>query len=286
MADVKWIKIVTDIFDDEKILLIESMPDADAIIVIWFKLLCLAGKQNNGGVFMLNDRIPYTDDMFATIFRRKKSTVNMALKTFEEFGMIEIVNNTVTIPNWSKHQSLDAYEKRKEYDRQYSAERRRRQRLMLEESSDQSSDSSSDASSDGLTDVGPLDKEEDKEEDKKEKKKRNTVGAEPSGEASGPPAEPALFSLPLNDGSLHGITQADVDGYSKLYPAVDVPQEIRKMIGWLNANPAKRKTRRGIKNFVNSWLSREQDKGGKNRPVYGTGKGQPSKPYANPEDFY
>jgi len=112
------------------------------------------------------------------------------------------------------------------------------------------------------------------------------VGAEPSGEASGPPTEPALFSLPLNDGSLHGITQTDVDGYSKLYPTVDVPQEIRKMIGWLNANPAKRKTRRGIKNFVNSWLSREQDKGGKNRPVYGTGKGQASKPYANPEDFY
>ena len=49
MADVKWIKIATDIFDDEKILLIESLPEADSIIVIWFKLLCLAGKQNNSG---------------------------------------------------------------------------------------------------------------------------------------------------------------------------------------------------------------------------------------------
>ena len=70
MAEVKWIKIVTDIFDDEKILLIESMPEADSIIVMWFKLLCLAGRQNNSGVFMLNGRIPYTDEMFATIFRR------------------------------------------------------------------------------------------------------------------------------------------------------------------------------------------------------------------------
>ncbi len=51
MAEVKWIKIVTDIFDDEKILLIESMPEHDAIIVIWFKLLCMAGKTNNSGVF-------------------------------------------------------------------------------------------------------------------------------------------------------------------------------------------------------------------------------------------
>lgn len=60
MADVKWIKIVTDLFDDEKILLIESLPSADSIIVIWFKLLCLAGKNNNSGVFVMNDKIPYT----------------------------------------------------------------------------------------------------------------------------------------------------------------------------------------------------------------------------------
>ena len=64
-ADVKWIKIVTDIFDDEKILLIESMPESDGIIVIWFKLLCLAGKQNNNGILMLNDKLPYTDEMLA-----------------------------------------------------------------------------------------------------------------------------------------------------------------------------------------------------------------------------
>ena len=55
MADVKWIKITTDIFDDEKILLIESLPDAYAIITVWFKLLCLAGKMNNSGVVMMNN---------------------------------------------------------------------------------------------------------------------------------------------------------------------------------------------------------------------------------------
>ena len=41
-SEIKWIKIVTDIFDDEKILLIESLPEADTIIVVWFKLLTLA----------------------------------------------------------------------------------------------------------------------------------------------------------------------------------------------------------------------------------------------------
>jgi len=38
MNGVQWIKITTDIFDDEKIQLIESMPEGDTLIVIWFKI--------------------------------------------------------------------------------------------------------------------------------------------------------------------------------------------------------------------------------------------------------
>lgn len=173
MAEVKWIKIVTDIFDDEKILLIESLPDSDAIIVIWFKLLCFAGKQNNKGVLMMNNRIAYTDEMLATIFRRKKSTVKMALQVFEEFGMIEIVNGVITIPNWEKHQTLDAYEKKKIRDKMYSQERRKKQRLIANKSDDPSSDSSSDKSSDRSPDVVVSDKEKEKEREKEEDKKRN-----------------------------------------------------------------------------------------------------------------
>ena len=130
MAEVKWIKIVTDIFDDEKILLIESLPDSDAIIVIWFKLLCFAGKQNNKGVLMLNDRIAYTDEMLATIFRRKKSTVKMALQVFEDFGMIEIVDGVITIPNWEKHQNIDSMERIREQNRVRQARFKEKQKLL------------------------------------------------------------------------------------------------------------------------------------------------------------
>ncbi|WP_340138535.1 phage replisome organizer N-terminal domain-containing protein, partial [Clostridium botulinum] len=130
MAEVKWIKIVTDIFDDEKILLIENMPEADSIIVIWFKLLCLAGKMNNSGVFMLNEKIAYTDEMLATIFRRQLNIVRLALNTFEQFGMIEIIDKVITIPNWSKHQTLDQLEERKEYMREYMREYREKQKLL------------------------------------------------------------------------------------------------------------------------------------------------------------
>lgn len=132
MSDVKWIKIVTDIFDDEKILLIESMPEADAVIVIWFKLLTLAGKINNGGVLMFNDKLPYTDEMLATIFRRPVNIVRLAIKTFENFGMVEVINNTITIPNWSKHQTLDQLEERKEYMKNYMREYRNKQKLLAE----------------------------------------------------------------------------------------------------------------------------------------------------------
>ena len=130
MADVKWIKIATGIFDDEKILLIESMPEADAIIVIWFKLLTLAGKQNNDGVFILNDKIPYTDEMLSTIFRRPLQVVRMALNVFEQFGMIEIVNETITIPNWEKHQNMDGLEKIREQNRKRVARYRERQKQL------------------------------------------------------------------------------------------------------------------------------------------------------------
>jgi predicted phage replisome organizer len=176
MAEVKWIKIVTDVFDDEKTLMIETLPEADSIIVIWFKLLCLAGKQNNSGVFVMG-RMPYTEEMFATVFRRPINTVRLALKTFEDFGMIEIINDTVTIPNWDKHQSLDAYEKKKERDRLYRAERRAAQKQIAEKSSDsrltaarQSPDESSDVASKIREDKKRLDKNRQEE---KEGKKRN-----------------------------------------------------------------------------------------------------------------
>ena len=131
-SDVKWIKICSDIFDDEKIMLIENLPSADSIIVIWFKLLCLAGKNNNSGVFILNDKIAYTDEMLATVFKRDINTVRLALKTFENYGMIEIVSGVYTIPNWGKYQNLDKIEQKSQYMRNYMQEYRKKQKDKIE----------------------------------------------------------------------------------------------------------------------------------------------------------
>lgn len=169
MADVKWIKITTDIFDDEKILLVESMPEADSLIVIWFKLLCLAGKMNNSGVFMLNDKIAYTDKMLSTIFRRKETTVQLALQTFEQFGMIEIIDGVITIPNWGKHQSLDQLEKKRVSQREYMRQYREKQKLL-------SCNTNSKANSKANVSRPEEDKERDKEkEEDKNKSVRETT---------------------------------------------------------------------------------------------------------------
>lgn len=85
-----------------------------------------------------------------------------------------------------------------------------------------------------------------------------------------PEPEPAqdrtqVISLTLNDKSEFWIYGDQVEQWSQLFPAVDIMQELRKMKSWLDSNPSRRKTKRGILRFVNSWLSKEQDKGGSHR---------------------
>ena len=83
-----------------------------------------------------------------------------------------------------------------------------------------------------------------------------------------PESMPPVISLTLNDKTLHDIFQSDIDAWAELYPAVDIMQELRKMKGWIDANPEKRKTRRGISRFINNWLARTQDGGGIRRKTY------------------
>lgn len=80
-------------------------------------------------------------------------------------------------------------------------------------------------------------------------------------DVSGEPSSPPVAQIPLNDGSMFDITEEFTAEMEKLYPAVDVRQEYRNMIGWCVGNPSRRKTRSGIRRFITSWLGREQDKG-------------------------
>ncbi|MCY8002818.1 phage replisome organizer N-terminal domain-containing protein [Bacillus haynesii] len=159
MAEVKWIKLSTQMFEDEKIKLIEQMPEADTILIIWVKLLAQAGKTNASGYIFLSKNIPYTDEMLATIFNRPLSIVRMALQTFQRFGMIEIdEHNFISILNWEKHQNVEGMDRVRKLNADRNKRYRERKKLLQLSSPQKESDVSV-TSRDG-TDI---DKELDKE---------------------------------------------------------------------------------------------------------------------------
>jgi predicted phage replisome organizer len=119
-------------FDDEKIKLIESMPDHDALLIIWIKLLAQAGKSNASGYLFLTQNIPYTEEMLATIFNRPLNTVRMALETFRKFGMIDITDDCIHICNWEKHQNVCGMEAIREQTRKRVQKHREKQKQIKE----------------------------------------------------------------------------------------------------------------------------------------------------------
>lgn len=118
MADIKWIKITTDMFDDEKIDFISSLPEGDSLIVVWIRLLTMAGKNNAGGYIFLTEKIPFTDDMLAHKLRKPLNVIKLALETFERLEMISFDEaGKIMITNWCKHQNIDGMDKVRELTR-------------------------------------------------------------------------------------------------------------------------------------------------------------------------
>lgn len=130
MADeVKWIKITTGIFDSRKIKQIDAMPDADAVMVIWFKLLCLAGTANDNGYLLLTDSIAYSEEMLASEFRRPLNTVRFAIATFARLGMVELDaapenQKIIRVKNWEKYQNIDGLDRIRQQTRERVAAHR------------------------------------------------------------------------------------------------------------------------------------------------------------------
>lgn len=119
---MKWIKLATSIFDDSAIKIIEAMPEHDSILVIWFKLLCLAGAEENDGVLVMGNGVSYTDEMLAAVFGRPIATVRLALQTFANLGMIEQCDGVWMICTWEKHQGSEQLER---YREQHAARQRK-----------------------------------------------------------------------------------------------------------------------------------------------------------------
>lgn len=166
MAEISWIKLKTTMFDDEKIRLIQSMPEADAILVIWIRLLVLAGKTNDDGLIYIQRNMPYTDEMLATLFGKPLTVIRLALQTLEQFEMVDLnENGMLAITNWEKHQNIEGMDKVRKLNAERNKKyRERKKQLMLE---DDVSVTSRDA-----TDLD-LDKDLDKDKDNKEESKKS-----------------------------------------------------------------------------------------------------------------
>lgn len=117
MADVKWIKITTDMFDNRKIRHLRRLPDGNNIVLIWVMLLTMAGRCNSGGMIFLTENIPYTPKMLADELDFEETTVQLALNALEQLQMVVINQGFFSIAGWDEYQNIDGMERIKEQNR-------------------------------------------------------------------------------------------------------------------------------------------------------------------------
>ncbi|PFN11870.1 phage replisome organizer N-terminal domain-containing protein [Bacillus cereus] len=235
MADVKWIKLSTSMFEDEKIRLIESLPDADTLLIIWIKLLSQAGKTNASGYIFLSENIPFTEEMLSTLFNRPIATVRLALQTFKQFGMIDVTDDQyICISNWEKHQNIDGLERVKQLNAERNKkyrERKKQQQLALENKGEESDACVTSRDDTDIEEDKELDKEKDKKKEKTSRHKFETCDTNAAKylfekiKGNNPKQKEPIFDSWANDFRL--IRERDNRE----------PQEIKDVIDWCQADP-------------------------------------------------
>ncbi len=143
MAEVKWIKITTDMFDNRKIKHLRRLPDGNNIVLIWIMLLTMAGRCNSGGMIFLTENIPYTPKMLADELNFEENTIKLALEALERFGMIVTKEEYFAISGWDEHQNIEGLDKIREQNR-LRKQRQRENAAMLPAPDNMSRDMSRD----------------------------------------------------------------------------------------------------------------------------------------------
>lgn len=158
MADVSWIKITTDMFDNRKIKHLRRLPDGNNIVLIWVMLLTMAGRCNANGMLFLTENIPYTTKMLADELGFEENTVQLALQAMEQLNMIVTAQGCYTIAGWEEYQNADRLEELRKKDRERKRLKRAGAKALAETS----------ASVQGLSVDCPHIEEEREEEKEKE----------------------------------------------------------------------------------------------------------------------
>jgi predicted phage replisome organizer len=130
MAEVKWVKLTTDMFDNRKIKHIRRLSEGNNIVLIWVILLTMAGRCNSGGMIFLTENIPYTAAMLADELGFEESTVMLALKSLEQLSMIVVDEGYFSIAGWEEYQNIEGMEKIRESKRLAQARWRAKQKEL------------------------------------------------------------------------------------------------------------------------------------------------------------
>lgn len=130
MAEVKWIKITTDMFDNRKIKHLRRLPDGNNIVLIWVMLLTMAGRCNSNGMIFLTENIPYTPKMLADELDFEENTVQLALNALQQLNMVVTDQGFFTIAGWEEYQNVDRLSEIREYNRIAKQKSRAKQKLL------------------------------------------------------------------------------------------------------------------------------------------------------------
>ena len=160
MADVKWIKLTTDMFDNRKIKHLRKLPEGNSIVLIWVMLLTMAGRCNASGMIFLTENIPYTPKMLADELDFEENTVKLALEALERFRMIVTDSGFFAIAGWEEYQNIEGMDRIRESKRLAQARWRAKQKALPETVVDSTVDSTR-----YLVDDAEEDIEEEKELD-------------------------------------------------------------------------------------------------------------------------
>lgn len=258
MADNKkyyYLKLKEGFFESDDMKLLQAMKEGYLYSDILLKLYLRSLRQE--GRLMYRGIVPYTPDMIAAITNHQVGTVEKAIKILEQMGFIEILDNgaiyMTDIQNFIGQSSTEA-DRIRNYRKVINAEK-----SMVSEMESVTNGLTNDVQLNGQMYDGSTPEIRDKSIEIRDKKNINILARSSGKQPSEPEAD--VEALILNDGSEWRPTGALFAEYVRLYPKVDVKQQFNVMRSWCLSNPQKRKTRRGITRFVNSWLTREQDKG-------------------------
>ena len=252
-----WMKLKESFMTSDTIDYFMSQPDG-ANYVVLYQMLCLKTINTDGRLSRQIGEVVIKYDI-PKIQRDLKwfsaDTIRVALNLYKSFGLVyEDVDGVLVLAD---HSNLVGSETD-------AASRMRNVRSRK-----------ADALPEGVTQgeqtaniVTPEIENRDRDKEIRDKSLDKDTDIEDTEDSCAEPetvSAPPIISIILNDKSLFDVSPEDYNRWCELYPAVNVMQELRKMSSWSTDNPKRRKTKSGIRRFINAWLSKEQDKGGQYR---------------------